>query len=146
MRISDCSSDVCSSDLPRGDVVLGASVAILVTALHGIVEWIFVTGHAQYVFAISMRIIAGSIKQHRRDFAVNARAKRRRAVEPAKTANDSPAAGAPSTPACRCQFPLPSRNAFGAGRPPARPLVCVPEKLQTRLRWSHNTPTVPPPP
>ncbi|WP_447953160.1 O-antigen ligase family protein [Sphingopyxis chilensis] len=80
---------------PRGDVVLGASVAILVTALHGIVEWIFVTGHAQYVFAISMGIIAGSIKQHRRDFAVNARAKRRRAVEAAKTANAGRAAGAP---------------------------------------------------
>src|SRR3546814_17870467 len=51
---------------PRGDVVLGASVAILVTALHGIVEWIFVTGHAQYVFTISLGIIAGSIKQQDR--------------------------------------------------------------------------------
>lgn len=76
---------------PRGDVVLGASIAIFVTALHGIVEWIFVTGHAQYVFAISMGIIAGNIREHRRDFVTKARAKRRRAA-PAM-ASDSRAAG-----------------------------------------------------
>ena len=76
---------------PRGDVVLGASIAIFVTALHGIVEWIFVTGHAQYVFAISMGIIAGNIREHWRDVATKARAKRRRAA-PAGT-SDSRAPG-----------------------------------------------------
>ncbi|HET6526087.1 O-antigen ligase family protein [Sphingopyxis sp.] len=76
---------------PRGDVVLGASIAIFVTALHGIVEWIFVTGHAQYVFAISMGIIAGNIREHWRDVATKARAKRRRAAPVA--ASDSRAQG-----------------------------------------------------
>jgi O-antigen ligase len=60
---------------PRGDIVLGASVAIFVTALHGLIEWVLVTGHAQYVLAISMGIIAGSIRQHRRDLAVRRQAK-----------------------------------------------------------------------
>lgn len=77
---------------PRGDVVLGASIAIFVTALHGIVEWIFVTGHAQYVFAISMGIIAGNIREHWHDVATKARAKRRRAAPAA--ASDSRAQGA----------------------------------------------------
>lgn len=52
---------------PRGDIVLGASVAILVVAIHGLYEWIFVTDHAQYLFAIASGIIAGSIRQHRRE-------------------------------------------------------------------------------
>jgi O-antigen ligase len=48
---------------PRGDVVLGASVAILVAAIHSFYEWIFVTSQVQYVFAISLGIIAGLIRQ-----------------------------------------------------------------------------------
>lgn len=47
----------------RGDIVLGATVAILVTALHGFSEWVFFTVNAQYVFAISLGIVAGSIRQ-----------------------------------------------------------------------------------
>jgi O-antigen ligase len=64
---------------PRGDVVLGASVAVFVTALHGFIEWVFVNGNALYVFAISLGIIAGSIRQHRRDLAAKAMAGRRAA-------------------------------------------------------------------
>ncbi|WP_194954709.1 O-antigen ligase family protein [Sphingopyxis solisilvae] len=60
---------------PRGDVVLGASIAIFVTALHGLIEWVLVTGHAQYVLAISMGIIAGSIRQHRRELVARRQAK-----------------------------------------------------------------------
>lgn len=52
---------------PRGDVVLGASVAILAAALHSFYEWIFVTYQAQYVFAISLGIIAGTIRQLKRE-------------------------------------------------------------------------------
>lgn len=46
----------------RGDIVLGATVAVLVTALHGFYEWVFFTVNAQYIFAISLGIIAGSIR------------------------------------------------------------------------------------
>ena len=48
---------------PRGDVVLGSSVAVLVAAFHSFYEWIFVTSPVQYVFAISLGIIAGTIRQ-----------------------------------------------------------------------------------
>lgn len=65
---------------PRGDVVLGATVAILVTALHGLIEWVLVTDQAQYVLAISMGIIAGSIRQLRREAAARSIAARRRAA------------------------------------------------------------------
>lgn len=52
---------------PRGEIVLGASVAILAAALHGLYEWVFVTFYAQYVFAISLGIIAGIIRQVERE-------------------------------------------------------------------------------
>jgi O-antigen ligase len=52
---------------PRGEIVLGASVAILVLALHGLYEWVFVTFYAQYVFAISLGMIAGIIRQVERE-------------------------------------------------------------------------------
>lgn len=48
---------------PRGDVVLGSSIAIVVAAFHSIYEWIFVTSQVQYVFAISLGVIAGIIRQ-----------------------------------------------------------------------------------
>lgn len=48
---------------PRGDSVLGASIAVLVAAIHSFYEWIFVTYQVQYVFAISLGIIAGTIRQ-----------------------------------------------------------------------------------
>ena len=54
---------------PRGDVVIGCGVAIFVMALHGYYEWVFVMYQAQYVFAISMGIIAGTIRQVDREKA-----------------------------------------------------------------------------
>lgn len=48
---------------PRGDIVLGASVAIFMTALHSMWEWVFIVYFTQYVFAIALGIIAGSIRQ-----------------------------------------------------------------------------------
>lgn len=52
---------------PRGDIVLGASVAIFVTAIHSLWEWIFVDYFTQYVFAIALGIIAGTIRQAKTD-------------------------------------------------------------------------------
>jgi O-antigen ligase len=52
---------------PRGDFVLGATMAIAATALHGLYEWVFVTYQAQYVFAIALGIIAGVIRESRRE-------------------------------------------------------------------------------
>ena len=47
-------------DDPRGDLVLGASVALLVMAMHGYLEWIIVTTSPQYLIAITAGIIAGA--------------------------------------------------------------------------------------
>ncbi|MFN3620497.1 MAG: O-antigen ligase family protein [Sphingorhabdus sp.] len=47
----------------RADVVLGASVAVLAAALHSFYEWIFVTYQVQYVFAISLGVISGLVRQ-----------------------------------------------------------------------------------
>lgn len=44
---------------PRGDIVLGCTTAVIITALHNLYEWVFVTYQAQYVFAISVGLIAG---------------------------------------------------------------------------------------
>lgn len=52
---------------PRGDLVLGAVVAIAVTAAHGFYEWVFMLHHAQYMFAISLGIIAGLIRLVKRE-------------------------------------------------------------------------------
>lgn len=46
-------------DDPRGDVVLGFTVAITVTAIHSLWEWIFVVEQMQYMFAIALGVIAG---------------------------------------------------------------------------------------
>ena len=72
---------------PRGDVVLGASVAILVAALHSGYEWIFVTYQAQYMFAISLGMIAGLIRQVRREMRYRAVMERRKGsdAQPAGT-------------------------------------------------------------
>jgi O-antigen ligase len=51
----------------RADLVLGASVAVLAAALHSYYEWIFVTYQVQYVFAISLGIIAGMIRQVKKE-------------------------------------------------------------------------------
>lgn len=58
---------------PRGDAVLGATVAILITALHGLYEWVFVIHQSQYVFAISLGIIAGIIRHVEREKAYRAK-------------------------------------------------------------------------
>jgi len=61
---------------PRGEIVLGAAVAIFATALHGFYEWVFFTSYAQYVFAISAGIIAGSIRQARIEKEIRRRVRR----------------------------------------------------------------------
>ena len=48
---------------PRGETVLGATVALVVVAAHGLYEWIFVTYQAQYVFAIGCGLIAGCMRE-----------------------------------------------------------------------------------
>lgn len=48
---------------PRAEIVLGATVAVLAAGLHSLYEWIFVTYQVQYVFAISLGIVAGIIRQ-----------------------------------------------------------------------------------
>jgi O-antigen ligase len=47
---------------PRGDIVLGCTVAVLATALHSLYEWVFVLSSTQYMIAISMGIIAGCLR------------------------------------------------------------------------------------
>lgn len=47
----------------RADVVLGATVAVFVGSLHSFYEWIFVSYQVQYVFAISLGVTAGIIRQ-----------------------------------------------------------------------------------
>ncbi|TCJ32807.1 O-antigen ligase [Parafrankia sp. BMG5.11] len=51
----------------RGDIVLGATVALIVAAAHSLYEWIFVSYQAQYLFAIALGLIAGSIRQQARE-------------------------------------------------------------------------------
>ncbi len=50
---------------PRGEIVLGASVTFLILGLHGFYEWVFVVYHMQYVFAIALGVVAGSIRQQK---------------------------------------------------------------------------------
>lgn len=78
---------------PRGDLVLGAAIAIFVTALHGYYEWVFVMYQAQYVFAISMGIIAGTIRQVGREQAY------RKALRGLQSSNTKPAPEVDRTPA-----------------------------------------------
>ena len=47
----------------RGDVVLGSTIALAAAALHSFYEWIFVSYQAQYVFAITLGLMAGLIRQ-----------------------------------------------------------------------------------
>ncbi|MBW8295320.1 O-antigen ligase family protein [Sphingopyxis sp.] len=81
---------------PRGEIVLGASVAILVLALHGLYEWVFVTFYAQYVFAISLGIIAGIIRQVEREKMTRKqpprRSARQGAAQPVRDDRSAPAA------------------------------------------------------
>lgn len=72
---------------PRGDIVLGCTVAVITTAAHNLYEWVFVTYQAQYVFAISVGIIAGLVK---------ARALERRGRRPAAKAEPDGAIAVPT--------------------------------------------------
>ena len=66
----------------RADIILGASVAVFAAGLHSFYEWIFVTSPVQYVFAISLGIIAGLMRQMtiEKRQAVRASAKRNATV------------------------------------------------------------------
>lgn len=77
---------------PRGDIVLGASTAVLVAAFHSFYEWIFVTSPAQYVFAISLGIIAGTIRQVHLEKRFNARMSARRANDMNEISPNAPSA------------------------------------------------------
>lgn len=46
----------------RGDGALGATVAILVSSLHGFYEWVFMLYPTQYVYAISLGVIAAVLR------------------------------------------------------------------------------------
>ena len=78
---------------PRGDVVLGASIAVVVAAFHSFYEWIFATASVQYVFAISLGIIAGTIRQVNLERRLNARMLARRANNMNEIIPDAPSAG-----------------------------------------------------
>ena len=52
---------------PRGDLVLGIAVAMCVTAVHNLYEWVFISYQAQYVFATGLGIIAGLTRQRQRE-------------------------------------------------------------------------------
>lgn len=43
----------------RSDVLIGAGVGLILTTLHNSVEWIFVTMEVQYVYALSLGLVAG---------------------------------------------------------------------------------------
>jgi O-antigen ligase len=47
---------------PRGEIVLGSTIALAVMAIHSRYEWITVTYQVQYVIAISMGIISGMVR------------------------------------------------------------------------------------
>lgn len=48
---------------PRGDIILGNVTAFIVLALHGFYEWVFFMAHAQYLFAISLGIVASNVRR-----------------------------------------------------------------------------------
>lgn len=54
---------------PRGDVVLGCTCAVTAAALQSFFEWIWVMTTMQYVFAIALGIMSGSIMQRRAETA-----------------------------------------------------------------------------
>jgi O-antigen ligase len=67
-------------DDPRGDVVLGFTVAITVMAVHSFWEWIFVMSSTQYMFAIALGVVAG----YARDVARRKRAPQARSQRPVR--------------------------------------------------------------
>ena len=55
-----------SGDEGTADMVLGATAAILTMSIHGFYEWIIIYDSTQYLFAISLAMIAVSITNSRR--------------------------------------------------------------------------------
>lgn len=47
----------------RGDLLLGLSIALLIVSLHSFYEWVFVTSQVQYLFAVSVGLVAGLEQQ-----------------------------------------------------------------------------------
>ena len=77
---------------PRGDVVLGASIAVLVAAFHSFYEWVFVASQVQYVFAICLGIIAGTIRQSHLEKRLNGRLSARSANNMNEISPNAPSA------------------------------------------------------
>lgn len=73
---------------PRGDVVLGFTCAIAVTAWQSFYEWVFVLSAMNYMFAIALGVIAGSIVQRKHDSTMS---RRRSLPAPAIKASPHPA-------------------------------------------------------
>jgi O-antigen ligase len=48
---------------PRGDLLLGIGMSLLVVYIHSFFEWVFITFSLQYMFALSAGMIAGTAKQ-----------------------------------------------------------------------------------
>jgi O-antigen ligase len=48
---------------PRGDLLLGLGVALLVVYVHSFEEWIFVVNETQYLLAIIFGLVAGLTEQ-----------------------------------------------------------------------------------
>jgi O-antigen ligase len=63
---------------PRGELLVGAAVAVTIAALHSMYEWIFVYAVVQYLYAMMVGLIAGLGQQ----MGYWAPARRRRAAPP----------------------------------------------------------------
>lgn len=49
----------------RGDMLIGIGVSLLIVYLHAFYEWLFLTSQVQYLFAISVGMVGGLIRQLR---------------------------------------------------------------------------------
>ncbi|MXO60719.1 hypothetical protein GRI89_14345 [Altererythrobacter salegens] len=58
---------------PRGDIVLGATIAIAITMVHGLYEWVHVMYQEQYMMAIGLGIVAGAIRQRTKEVSASVR-------------------------------------------------------------------------
>lgn len=67
---------------PRGDLLLGLGVCLVVVAVHCIFEWIFVVYPVEILFAIDTGIIAGLARQISVEKTLRARARRHSDSEP----------------------------------------------------------------
>jgi O-antigen ligase len=87
---------------PRGDVVLGCTVAIIVCGVHIFYEWIWVKYELQYLFGISIGIIGGMMRARASEKRRNHRARPiETARQPARVTEDVetiplPEAGVPA--------------------------------------------------